>query len=285
MASIHWDSNRYGNLSALSDDELDDLIHHEMHREDDSDGETLREIGKTLASRDPQNSVDAQASWARFAERYLDAPSQADEPENSEPKKNLTVLPKKRRRSLGFAITAAIISVLLIGTAVAVGTDFFDVIYDWGKEHLTYGISSGDAVTPTDISREHVEVAEELKPLQEALEERGITASLLPTYFPEGYESLGLETYDIESGSTLTLAFQKNDEIISFGFTWFTTDTVGGFYEKDVGNPVIYKVNDVSYYIITNIDEYLATWTYGKINCFISSTSEEELYRMLDSIP
>lgn len=285
MTSIHWDPNRYGDLSALSDDELEDLLHQEMHREDDSDGETLREIGKILASRDPQEFVEAQASWARFAARYLDTPSQTDELESSAQEDNLYVLPKKRRHSLGFAITAAIISVLLIGTAVAVGTDFFDVIYDWGKEHLTYSISSGDAVTPTDISREHVEVAEELKPLQEALEERGITASLLPTYFPEGYESLGLGTSDSESGSSLVLSFQSGDEIISLGFTWFTRDIVGGVFEKDDGDPVIYKVNDASYYIITNIDEYLATWTCGKINCFISSTSEEELYKMLDSIP
>lgn len=283
MTDINCNPDRY---DSLSDDELEELLHQEMHSEDDLDGEVLREIGKALDSRAPRESVDAQDSWAKFAEKYLDAPDQTDEPE-----KNISVPPKKRRRILRFAITAAVIVGLLVGITMTVSSldkDFFDVVFKSGKERLEFRISSGDAITPADASKGHVEVPEELKPMQEALEERGITASLLPTYLPDGYVALDLESSDSENGHTLSLPLQKDgvDELLDLNYVWYETGDIVGAFEKDDKKPVVYTVNGTSYYIMTNAGELVAAWTCGKISCSIfGAPNEEELYKMLDSIP
>lgn len=264
---------------SLSTEELDAILAESLELDDSkTDFNYLYSVAEEYSTREGV----PQLSPGRAQELYKERLEPLMQPKNKAAGKSKPV----KLRTLRVAIIAAVIAALLAGTALAIGTDFFNVVFSWGKEHLTFNISSGDAITPDDASYEHVEVPEELKPIQEALEDRGITAPLLPTYFPEGYKVRSTEIYDDELRSSIYFDFQKDDEVIAFSFLWYITGDAGVVYEKDDEAPDTYEVNGTTYYITSNMDEYLVAWTYGRISCDISGVREiEELYKMIDSIP
>lgn len=282
MAGISSDHEERFTLKALTTVELEALISATTSH-DDLDLDYLNALLDEYGTREGVPSMAPERAQELFDERILPLMQSG----NKATKLRNRATKSRRRRTLRAFIIASVIAALLIGgglTALAVRTDFFGVFFKMGKEHMAFRMYSEDAVTTSDVS-ESIEVAEELKPLQEALEERGITDSLLPTYFPEGYEVLSTEIYDDELGFGIYFDFQKDDETISFNYSWHAVDTVVGLVEKDDTAPLIYNVNGIDYRIITNAGEYLAMWTCGKITCYISSTHEEILYEILDSIP
>lgn len=280
MAGKTSDLDRRISPKSLSTEELDAILAESLELDDSkTDFNYLYSVAEEYSTREGAPRLSPERAQELYKERL----EPLMQPKNKAAGKSKSV----KLHTLRVAIIAAVIAALLAGTALAIGTDFFKMIFNWGDEQLTFKIfSSGDAITPAEDSQEHIELPEELKPLQEALEERGITASLLPTYFPEEYETLNTEIYDNDFGSALSFDFQKGDELISFYFNWVINGTVDGLLEKDPGEPVIHEVNGTTYYITTNMGKYQAMWTCGKINCYIFvGYDNEELYKMLDSIP
>lgn len=264
---------------SLSTEELDAILGESLELDDSQiDFNYLYAVAEEYSSREGAPRLSPERAQELFDERL----EPLMQPKNKAAGKSKPV----KLHTLRVAIIAAVIAALLAGTALAIGTDFFNVVFSWGKEHLTFNISSGDAVTPSDAPVEHIEVPDELKPLQEALEERGITASLLPTYFPEGYEARSSEIYDDELSSSIYFTFQKADEVIAFSFLWYGPGDTDVQYEKDDEAPDIYEVNGTTYYITSNMGEYLVAWTCGGISCDITGVHDvEELHKMIDSIP
>lgn len=282
MAGMSSDREERFTLKALTTVELEALI-SAVTEHDDLDLDYLNALLDEYGTREEVPSMEPERAEELFNERILPLMQSGDKAN----KIRNRATKSRGRRTLRASIIAAVIAALLIGgslTALAVRTDFFGVFFKMGKEQMTFRMYSEDAVATNDVS-ESIEVAEALKPLQKALEEYGITDHLLPTYFPDGYEALNAEIYNDELYASVYFDFQKDDETISFYFSWYTEDTVAGLFEKDDTAPLIYNVNGTDYRIITNTGEYLATRTCGKITCYISSTDEEILYEVLDSIP
>lgn len=258
---------------ALSTDELDNILAESIELDDSQvDFNYLYSVAEEYSTREGVPQLSPERAQELYRERI-------------EP----LMRPKRRvskTRIWRTALVAAVLVVILAGTALAVGTDLFNVFFKWDNEQLSFRISSEVSAIPDYASGTHVEVPDELKPLQNALEERGITASLLPTYFPDGYEALKPEIYDDEFGSSLDFRFQNGDEHIDFSFTWYSEGEVVGGYEKDAEDPIVYTSNGKQYYIMTNMGDYFAMWTCGNIMCDIYVGKDPEiLYDLLDSIP
>ena len=56
-------------------------------------------------------------------------------------------------------------------------------------------------------------------------------------------------------------------------------------FEKDPGDPEIYRTNGTAYYIMTNVGLYRTVWASGNIECSISGVaSRDEIIKIIDSI-
>lgn len=261
---------------SLSTEELDNILAESLEFDDSQvDFNYLYTVAEEYSTREGSPQLSPERAQELYKERL--------EPLMQTKRK------VSKTRILRTSLVAAVLAVILTGTALAVGTDFFNVLFRWDNEHLSFNISPrGNVSASIEDSQRHVEVPEELKPLQETMEEYGIPASLLPTYFPEGYEPLNLEVWGDENGGIMGVDFQKGNETISIGFNWFPldVDNVVGGYEKDPGDPIIYEVNGTTYRIMTNMGDYFAMWTCGNIMCDIYVGKDPEiLYKLLDSIP
>lgn len=261
---------------ALSTEELDAILAESLELDDSQiDFDFLYTAAEEYSTREGAPTISPERAQELYRERI-------------EP----LMRPKRRvskTRIWRTALVAAVLVVILAGTALAVGTDLFNMLFRWDDELLSFNFSPrGNVSAPIEDSQKHVEVPEELKSLQETMEEYGIPASLLPTYFPEGYEPSNLEVWGDENGGIMGADFQKGNEIISIGFNWFPADVdnVVGGYEKDPGDPIIYEVNGTTYRIMTNMGDYFAMWTRGNVMCDIYVGKDPEiLYELLDSIP
>lgn len=261
---------------SLSTEELDNILAESLEFDDSQvDFNYLYTVAEEYSTREGVPQLSPERAQELYRERL-------------EP-----LMQTKRRvsktRIWRTALVAAVLVVILAGTALAVGTDLFNMLFRWDDELLSFNFSPrGNVSAPIEDSQRHVEVPEELKLLQETMEEYGIPASLLPTYFPEGYEPSNLEVWGDENDGIMGADFQKGNEIISIGFSWFPADVdnVVGGYEKDPGDPIIYEVNGTTYRIMTNMGDYFAMWTCGNIMCDIYVGKDPEiLYKLLDSIP
>lgn len=191
---------------------------------------------------------------------------------------------KKRHIRRGLtkaAVAAAVVVAVLLGamlTAQAAGFELFARIARWTAETFGFELSG-------ETEKAEPDIPPQLEGMKEALLEAGLSASYLPTYWPEGYEQTQLESVYDSDTKTIYGAYGQKGERIVLTYTVFLSKEATMLYNIDKDNPELYVHDGISFYIMTNEGNYLAVWTAESIECRVSGiATHEELLKILDSI-
>lgn len=186
-----------------------------------------------------------------------------------------------RRILLRAAAIAAIIVVLVSAstvTASAFGFDFWGWLNGWTQQ--VFGMQSHTLVTPDDT-----EIPEQLAEFKAYMDEYGFPDNLLPTYMPEGYELAATQCRASSMRIELKCLLSKDDSEIILEYTMYLKDNASATYEKDGDDPDTFVAGNVVHYVMTNYEDFVATWTTDNVVCLWTGIeSREDLNLMIYSI-
>lgn len=192
--------------------------------------------------------------------------------------------PKKQRHQRRIILHwAAVFAVIMALILPAAATEYRHTLFGkWTSEIFTFVPNSEDYTIPADNDSAKVYSNPGLAEFDQALKAAGITANVVPTWIPEGYDYLWTESYVYEDSAALAVIFCKGDQSLSL---LVESPTVNGHYEKDEREIVIYKKANVTHYIMHNLDTVGAAWNDGVVECsLVGPITVEEMQKIIDSI-
>jgi hypothetical protein len=261
-------------LATQSTEQLESELAELMLADSDSD-ETLGMIDAYLAElekRKPcKSSISAEDSLRDFHEKYELLFQETSGGQRD--RYNRT-----RFRIARSCLIAAIIVIMVSLLSVQVfGTNVFQVIADWTSE--TFGFHTAASAETAFGS---METSETYLGLRDALESHHISPAYIPQYFPEGY--VQEELLVAEDGSSFTAAYQLGEDSFCISISKLNALTDQRI-EKGPGNPELYTVGDIDFYVMENNGRYNAAWATSEYEyAILGVSSREALHKMLNSI-
>lgn len=288
-----YESDAY--LDQLSMEQLEDLLRADLNSPDEENDEAIFHILEVMKKREKENPTgrlpDKNKAWQEFQEYYNTPEGEGKSlyPTYSEPENNgknihtlktneSTTRPRFRMRR---GIVVAAILVLMFGsmlTAQAAGVDVFGAIGRWTEEKFHFEITPASEDGTTDYT------------FREASSEKGLPQSLIPTWYPKGFESSepiddSVEDY-VDSVYCEYINKEENRSYLAMVSRYYDSNSIAAtVYEKDDTEVEIYENNGRNFYIMSNLDTLNATWSDGKMSIDISGQLEiNELKHIIDSI-
>ncbi len=118
------------------------------------------------------------------------------------------------------------------------------------------------------------------KSLLKTLDEYGVTALIAPSWFPDGYLLENIEATETPVRTTINAVYTKADDEISITVI-ILTEPLTRIYEKDENEVIVYSVNGIDHYIMTNLGRTNVAWTTNNYECSITcSLSVDETKKL-----
>lgn len=274
-------------LDILTEEQLKDILRVELASVD-IDVELIKQVNMRLKSKSHQrDEPDADLAWKEFtAEHSISGALYAVEEESSDVQASQgTVSRRWRKPLLRIALVAALMAALMLAgtvTAYAFGYDLWGAVARWTAE--TFGFSS--EVAPEKQHQQHHEIDSELRynDLQSAIDALGIAAKVVPTWLPDGFalDECRIDVMEHAAEVRAWYAFDNKSILVLIKERYVESSTT---YEKDDRSVTEYLAGGTYHYLMTNLEEELAVWAAGNLECSISGdVSREELISMIDSI-
>lgn len=261
----------YARYDSMPTEELQEILRKHAHGELETEPDTqeLYYIMEVLAERRKQQNPQAirsdEEAFAEFCKYYM--------PKESKKK------PFTARWVKAAAAVAAILVVAVMGftiSAQAFEFDFWGKIANWTKEIFQFS-----DVQPTEPEKT---VNLELKSLQDALDQNGITEEIIPTWLPAGYVFSDINVVSTPREISVLAKFEKTDEKLIISIRQ-TIGIPANQIEKSEDLLEVYTVNGVDYYIFSNNASLQAAWSIDEFECLITGKIKlEEMKAMIDSI-
>ena len=288
-----YESDAY--LDQLSMEQLEDLLRADLNSPDEENDEAVFHILEVMKKREKENPTgrlpDKNKAWKEFQEYYNIPEGEGEslyptysEPENDD--KNIQTLktnePRTRPRfRMRRGLVVAAILIVMFGsmlTAQAAGLDVFGAIGRWTEEKFHFEITPASEDGTTDYT------------FREASRKSGLPQSLIPTWYPKGFESSkpiddSVEDY-VDSVYCEYINKEENRSYLAMVSRYYNSNSIAAtVYEKDDTEVEIYENNGRNFYIMSNLDTLTATWSDGKMSIDISGQLEiNELKHIIDSI-
>ena len=177
----------------------------------------------------------------------------------------------------------AIVLVVAMGTTVSAEAFHIDIlsrIANWTKEIFQFADGAYGKKDPAP----EADYSEELKSLQDALNDNSIKEKLVPIWMPEGYKNIDLKIKNSPRVLNVNAIYEKNDERLIIKIRQ-TIGVPAEQIEKNDDLLEVYVVDGVEYYIFSNTETLQAAWSIGEFECIIGGKiTLEEMKRMIDSI-
>lgn len=284
--------NQYGSdayLEQLSTEQLEDILRADLASEDQENNEAVFHILEVLEKREKENPTgrlpDTDQAWKEFQQYYNipEGEGQSLYPVRSDPETQPAPTPTKKSRRFRprKVLVVAAVLVLMFGsmlTAQAAGVDVFGAIGRWTEEKFHFEITPASEDGTTDYT------------FREASRKRGLPQSLIPTWYPKGFESSepiddSVEDY-VDSVYCEYINKEENRSYLAMVSRYYNSNSIAAtVYEKDDTEVEIYENNGRNFYIMSNLDTLTATWSDGKMSIDISGQLEiNELKHIIDSI-
>ena len=281
----------YTALEKMSTQELKDLLRKTFDQPalSDEDSNMILAITEVLDIRENNGDlidVDVDAAWEKFQKEYLplvdeDASSADNELDVLNEHVSETKTKKSRwtfKRIAGIAAALAIV-IFAAGSLIptANGSNVWSAFVEWTKE--TFGFNK-------DFQGEHISSSEQLNNLSTLLREHEVLANdILPKYIPEGYEENDTRCEERTDSIVFMCMLKKGTDSIILQYQLLENSESLTEYQKDDLSPELYTTNDLTHYIIKNMDVYTASWSNGNLECSIQNVpSHDELIKMINSI-
>ena len=284
--------NQYGSdayLEQLSTEQLEDILRADLASEDQENDEAVFHILEVLEKREKENPSgrlpDVDQSWQEF-QKYYNIPEGEGESlypiRNNQEKRSASVPTKTRRvfRPRKILVVAAVLILMFGGmlTAQAAGVDVFGAIGRWTEEKFHFEITPASEDGTTDYT------------FREASRKRGLPQSLIPTWYPKGFESSepiddSVEDY-VDSVYCEYINKEENRSYLAMVSRYFDSEAIAAaVYEKDDTEVEIYESKGRTFYIMSNLDSMTATWSDGILSIDIIGQLEvNQIKRIIDSI-
>lgn len=303
------ENEKYAYLNRLSTQQLEELLRADIESPESGDESVIFHILEVIEKREKEHPTgrlaDAGEAWAEFQQYYnipegegmslyptsasaetKDPLEQADAPSTQGRSRRASYSCAWRRIGV-IAATAAVFFALLIG-AQAAGIDVFGALGRWTDKTFHFVSSSGEtAQNNTDVSLSLENVATH-DSLQDALGKCGITKELAPNWYPTGFEASEPQILNGKHSDTVHITFHdENEGFFNINITRYqsASNLETGTFEKD-GTPVEQYISGTKlFYIISNVDTLLATWSDGLLVVNISGNLQiDDIKGIIDSI-
>lgn len=264
-------------LRAMDTEALRSLLLIEMSADEELNIAQIQTISDILAEREQIEVPDTNEAWREFQEIY-----RSSEPlytlEQEAPK---SVHKTKLRGLRRLAILAAVVASLLAGaslTAYAAEYDLWGAVAKWTNDTFSfvYEHLSGHSETSKPC------IAPELQPLWDAMLDAGVEEPLLPTMLPDGYKQVELTRNDVQR--YLCASYQSQDGSLIQMQIQCDGVNLQTKFEKDGVVPRIYEWNGISFYTMSNVDQWVATWASGEYTYMVSGSVDSEIIQMIESV-
>lgn len=261
----------------MSTEELEEILRLDAQtpEEQESDTEMILYVMEVLAARKRNNGHTrkiALEAYESFKQNYMPEVDDSGTTHKIPTKTRITF--PRWLRSLTAA--AAVLAILLVGsvTTKAFGVDIWEAVVKWTQETFHFG-EWGNPDANNDFP---------YASLQEALAKGRINISLVPTWFPNGYELVDI----IVEHKPLQIAYKAKYEYGDQVIRITVQDYLDGeplYVEQSDGLVEEYKVAGVTYYLFSDINVVKAVWINGSYECNIfGNVTIAELKQMIDSI-
>ena len=294
----------YSEFDAMSTEALREILRLDSYLPEDqpSDMDAILYIMEVLAKREEEENgaadCDVEAAWQEFNRYYrpfTDDPTSlydesgfTEDPLPEEADKDVEENPsipeirptRKKSRFKFRAGVAALIAVALLvassASASAFGYDVWSAFTKWTGE--VFGFQMGK-------EQENPSTAKQLKTLEHDMKARGVTAKVLPTYLPEGYEVVNTQSQVQEDYIKFDCLLLSDEGSIVLSYWAYTSEKFSSEFEKNISEPEVYDSNGNTFYIMVNETDYFAAWMIDNVQCQIYGVaSREELIKIIDSI-
>ncbi|MCL2200593.1 MAG: DUF4367 domain-containing protein [Oscillospiraceae bacterium] len=290
--------SRYPNLENLSLDELQTLIRQDFYSTECTDMDYIAAILEVMEKKEAENPnhvpIDVKAAWKDFEENYIGKESAylhllpADEIFEAKPSVSKSTA-TRRRSPVKLARIAAIVvmAVMFLGvfTAQALGHNVFQSIAQWTSDVFTFGGSGGEVETgPLFLENPY---DRQYKSLQDVIDEIGVTVSVIPTWYPEGFVQTQLNVVAFYERVMIHALFEQEENALTIAVIINYAPVYGSvfFHEKDDRTVEEYRSHGIAHYIMTNYDRAVAVWLneYAEVS-IQGDISETYLRKMITSI-
>lgn len=198
--------------------------------------------------------------------------------------KPLTLLPSKRRFSKLATIAAAIAIAFISLTGLQVaGFDILGGLVHWTQETFRFGSPSRTA--EASIGTYPIGIDEEAyyDSFYDALHAFEVTGTAAPTWLPDKFEHTETIAMRDISNTIIHSTFTNGDRYL-FISLWEVTDSPVQ-HEKDDSSIEVLIWNDITYYLLSNLESESAVWQTGKLEGSIfGNISRDELKEIIYSM-
>ena len=271
-------------LEDLDEEQLKKILRSELQAEP-MDVALIKRVNAVLATKMKESGSDGtEAAWQRFLSDHADCEPIYDEVDlpGDDARKRGRRASIWKKPMMRTAAAAAVVVVLLGGTTLsarAAGFDLWGAVATWVSE--TFGFGQGE---PDN----NAEIPEQLLELQELMEAGNYeNENLLPTYLPDGYDTVSTKCMD-DTGYWTTYACNLSnaaDEHIILQYREYRDKKAMNSFQKSDPDVEIYTAGGVEHYITGNAEFYTAAWVNGTMEGHLSvPNSRKELTKIIDSI-
>ena len=186
--------------------------------------------------------------------------------------------------SRAICITAVLIMILLTGTLIAnaFGFNLWDTIAKWTKNTFTFSGSMPQETLLLDVPDSNN--GDNFETIQQALDHYGVTEKLSPTWFPDDYLLEDIKVTETPAKIIFTAIYIRADEEILITIETLLSPFTRT-YEKDSKDVIIFEINGVEHFIMTNLDIVNVVWKHKNYECsIIGDFTLEEAEKMINSI-
>ena len=284
-------SQNYGRLKSMSADEL--LLEFEAKMDGmtdlDYDGEVIDAYLAALDEKAPLDSdLDAEASWNGFRTKHADLFEKDVTDENgSKAEGSRKVRPRRLiPRIVAIVAVVALFSILCVQAA---GFNFLGMIGEWTGEIFGFLSADGGSGTGSADFEAKDDNSEVYLSLIALAVKCGITEDLVPTWYPEGFESEPPEVQSVKTCDIIICYFSdENNRHFGIKITRYNDPSLieDPSYEKDDTFIEKYVSGERIFYIFSNLESAAAVWSDGEaltINIY-GNISTDEIKNIIDSI-
>lgn len=275
--------DEFAKYDAMSTEELQQLLREDASKPvgEESDTDVLFYVMEVLAKRRKERNEGKSPGEAleSFKKHY--------NTENEISSDSERVPAALKRSGIGRwmkgLIAAAAVFAFVIGgslTANAMGFDLWEVIAKWTQETFHFGY-----IEQTD--KEQIPSPNSVHPyasLQEALEKSNITVNIIPTWIPDGYIEVEVQTEDTPLQRRIFAKYESGDNAFRIRIVDYLSGAPAQI-EQSAPLLEVYSSNGIDYYIFKNHEQMKVVWITDNFECYIiGSLTVSEIKEMIDSI-
>lgn len=300
MCQTDQQHQNYDYLESLSIERLED----QLYQCGEDDPELFDRIVEVIIKKEKENPsgrlMDVDVAWIEFKTLYITPDKielnlhcdgstkryNAGAVDSENPPEPLQ--PKRRHSAFlrGTLSSAAVIAAVFMGVLAvqAAGFDVLGSFAQWTDEVLHFTSSTEpsqmEEPSPADITDAN-------DPVQATLAEYGFRTDLVPQWLPEGFCAEDVRTNSTEAFDKVSCRYSGEDGFLDIQFFKYKDDSFSEehLFEKDSESVEEYISNDRLFYLTSNVEQRIASWTDNGISIKItSSLSSDVLKSIIDSI-